>query len=89
MLKVENLVSGYGDLKIIKNINFEVNDKETVLVLGLNGAGKTTLLKTISGFVKIFSGKIFFDGKDLSRFDAYKRAKYGITMIMESAIFPD
>ncbi|MDP8003611.1 MAG: ATP-binding cassette domain-containing protein, partial [Caldisphaera sp.] len=72
-----------------KNINFEVNDKETVLVLGLNGAGKTTLLKTISGFVKIFSGKIFFDGKDLSRFDAYKRAKYGITMIMESAIFPD
>ncbi|MFP3228261.1 MAG: ABC transporter ATP-binding protein [Caldisphaera sp.] len=89
MLKVEHMYSGYGDLKIIKDVTFNVNNDESVVILGLNGAGKTTLLKSIAGFVKIFSGKIFFDDKDITNLDAYKRSKFGITMIMEQAIFPD
>ncbi len=89
MLKVDHISSGYGDLKIIKDVTFDVNNNETVLILGLNGAGKTTLLKSISGFVKLFSGKIFLDNNDITKLDAYKRAKLGITMIMEQAIFPD
>ncbi|AFZ70390.1 ABC-type branched-chain amino acid transport systems, ATPase component [Caldisphaera lagunensis DSM 15908] len=89
MLKVDHIYSGYGDLKIIKDVTFDVNKDETVLILGLNGAGKTTLLKSIAGFVKLFSGKIILDNNDITKLDSYKRAKLGITMIMEQAIFPD
>ncbi|MCE4607351.1 MAG: ABC transporter ATP-binding protein [Caldisphaeraceae archaeon] len=89
MLKVENLSSGYGSLKIIDGVSFEIKKNKVLLILGLNGAGKTTLLKTIAGFLRPFSGKILLEEKDITNLNAYQKAKTGITMITEYAIFPD
>ena len=46
MLKVEGLNIGYGDVQVVWDVNFAVNEGETVAIIGANGAGKTTTLKT-------------------------------------------
>ncbi|NLB89518.1 MAG: ATP-binding cassette domain-containing protein, partial [Syntrophomonadaceae bacterium] len=56
LLSIKNLVAGYGDIKIIKNLSLEVNQGEILSIVGANGAGKTTLLKTISGLITPDSG---------------------------------
>jgi ABC-type branched-subunit amino acid transport system ATPase component len=52
MLKIRNLESGYGKLRVLKGISLHVSPGEIVIIIGANGAGKTTLLKTISGILK-------------------------------------
>ena len=66
MLKVEGLNAGYGSVNILWDIGFEVKDGEIVAILGSNGAGKTTMVRTITGMVKASSGKVEFNGEDLS-----------------------
>ena len=66
MLKVECLNAGYGSVNILWDIGFEVKDGEIVAILGSNGAGKTTMVRTITGMVKASSGKVEFNGEDLS-----------------------
>ena len=66
MLKVEGLNAGYGSVNILWDIGFEVKDGEIVSILGCNGAGKTTMVRTITGMVKASSGKVEFNGEDLS-----------------------
>ncbi len=52
MLKIRNLVSGYGKIKVLKNISMHVASGEIVTIIGANGAGKTTLLSTIAGLIR-------------------------------------
>ena len=66
MLKVEGLNAGYGSVNILWDVGFEVKDGEIVAILGSNGAGKTTMVRTITGMVKASSGKVEFNGEDLS-----------------------
>ena len=66
MLKVEGLNAGYGSVNILWDIGFEVKDGEIVAILGSNGAGKTTMVRTVTGMVKASSGKVEFNGEDLS-----------------------
>jgi len=66
VLKVEGLNAGYGSVNILWDIGFEVKDGEIVAILGSNGAGKTTMVRTITGMVKASSGKVEFNGEDLS-----------------------
>ena len=67
MLDVENLRVGYGSLEVIKGLSFNVCEGEIVTILGSNGAGKSTTLRTISGLHRAGSGRISFDGKDITR----------------------
>ena len=67
MLKIKNLESGYGNLKVLRKISMHVNPGEIVTIIGANGAGKTTLLRSISGLLKARSGEILFDRQDLLR----------------------
>jgi len=67
MFKVENLKFSYGKKQILKGINFEINSSDIISILGPNGCGKTTLLKLILGFLKPSQGKIYFEGKDISK----------------------
>jgi len=67
MLAVENLVSGYGGVPILRGVSLEVGAGEIVAVLGANGVGKTTLNKTISGLVRAAAGAIRFDGAPIER----------------------
>ncbi len=67
MLKVENLSMGYGDLQVLWDVSFEVNEGEIVVLVGANGAGKSSTLNTISGIYKPLSGRILFRGEELNK----------------------
>jgi len=89
MLKIENLHFSYGDLKVLWDVNIEVQKGEIVTVVGANGAGKSTLLKNISGLVSPASGDITFNGADLTRCKAYEIVELGVVQVPEGRrIFP-
>jgi branched-chain amino acid transport system ATP-binding protein len=81
MLQVENLNSGYGKLKVLFNINFEAREKEITVIVGPNGAGKTTLLNSICSVATIYSGKILFEGKDITGLPIHRIARLGIAYL--------
>ncbi len=67
MLKVENLTKVYPNgTQALKNVSFEVADGEFLAVIGLSGSGKSTLLRCINRLIEPTSGKIFWDGVDVT-----------------------
>lgn len=66
LLKVESVVSGYGDIKVLWGVSFDIAQGETVCLVGSNGAGKTTLLRTISGLLPKQEGRVIFSGRDIT-----------------------
>ena len=90
MLKIEDLKVNYGGIEAVKGISFEVPENEIVTLIGANGAGKSTTLRTISGLVKASSGKITFDGDDITGLPPYEIVSKGITLVPEGRrVFPD
>lgn len=83
MLRIENLESGYDNLKVIQNVSIQVNPGEIVSIIGANGAGKTTLLKTITGLLRPLSGKILFDGQDITKISTQKIVYLGCSLVPE------
>ena len=83
MLKIRNLDSGYGKLRVLKNISLHVDGGEIVAMIGANGAGKTTLLQTITGLVKPADGQIEFHGKDCRRMPPHKIVANGCSLVPE------
>jgi ABC-2 type transport system ATP-binding protein len=65
-LELSGVESGYSDKPVLQEITFKADQNSIYVVLGPNGAGKTTLFRTIAGIIEPFSGKISFDGEDLS-----------------------
>jgi len=90
MLKVSDLKVNYGGIEAVKGISFEVPEGSIVTLIGANGAGKSTTLRTISGLVKPRSGKIEFQGEDITGKDPSYIVSKGITMVPEGRkIFPN
>jgi branched-chain amino acid transport system ATP-binding protein len=90
MLKIEDLKVNYGGIEAVKGISFEVPENQIVTLIGANGAGKSTTLRTISGLVKAASGKITFDGADITGLPPYEIVSKGITLVPEGRrVFPD
>ena len=83
MLSVYNINVWYGAIHAIKNVSFEVNDGETVALIGANGAGKSTTLKTLSGLLRSRSGSIKFMGEDLMHMPAEKIVQNGLVHVPE------
>ncbi|MDQ7094610.1 ABC transporter ATP-binding protein [Desulfosporosinus sp. PR] len=89
MLKVNNINVSYGKVEIIKQVSFEVNQGEVVVIIGANGAGKTTIMKTVTGLLKPTQGEITFEGRTISRTPAEKIVKLGLAMCPEGRqVFP-
>lgn len=90
MLKLENvsyIVEDNGFKKeILKNINLELNENETVVITGHNGSGKSTLMKCIVGILPVTSGKITFDGVDITEMTITDRAKLGIGYAFQTPV---
>ena len=84
MLAINKLNAGYGKLPVLHDINVEVEKGEFVALLGPNGVGKTTLMRSISGILPLTSGKIHFQGDDITGIDAYKINRRGISFVTES-----
>jgi branched-chain amino acid transport system ATP-binding protein len=90
LLRVENLDARHGLLHAVRGVSLEIAEGETVAVVGANGAGKTTLLRTIAGAHRPSSGRVLFDGSDVTRMPAHRRAQLGIALVPEGRrLFPD
>ena len=90
ILKLKNVSSGYGEIKILKNISLDLNEGEILGILGRNGMGKSTLIKTISGLIKPYEGSIFFKDQNITNNESFQKAKYGITTVIQGrGIFSD
>ncbi|MBS7699614.1 MULTISPECIES: ABC transporter ATP-binding protein [unclassified Chelatococcus] len=90
MLKLENIDAGYGATTILHDVSLEVNAGEVVTIVGANGAGKTTTLRTIAGLIRPTSGRILFEGQDITRLSAHETVDLGITLIPEGRqLFPE
>jgi branched-chain amino acid transport system ATP-binding protein len=89
ILRVESLCSGYGQLPVLDHVSLDVAPGEIVAVVGANGAGKTTLLLTIGGHLRAFSGRVNFDGHDVTSMPAHEAAPRGLVMVPEGGrLFP-
>ena len=80
VLQVHGLRAGYGSIRVLHGIDFEVKKGEIVALLGANGAGKTTTLRALSGIIPA-RGAIWLDGQDVIAMSADKRAQRGIAHI--------
>lgn len=83
MLKIRNLESGYGKIKVLKHVSMHVDPGEIVTIIGANGAGKTTLLSTIAGLVKAGSGEAEFKGTNILKTKAASIPGLGCVMVPE------
>lgn len=67
LLKLENVCKKFGKKEVLKNISFEINDKEIVAIVGPSGSGKSTLLRSINMIEPPSSGKIIYDKYDIMK----------------------
>jgi branched-chain amino acid transport system ATP-binding protein len=89
LLRVEELDCRYGLLQAVRGVSFEVAQGETVALIGANGAGKSTLLRAIAGAHKPHSGRVVFDGADVTSMRAHRRVSLGIALVPEGRrLFP-
>ena len=83
MLKIRNLESGYGKLRVLKHISMHVDGGEIVTIIGANGAGKTTLLSTIAGLIKATGGEMIFKDRNICGLAPSKVPALGCVMVPE------
>jgi len=88
MLKIQNLDCGYGRMKVIDGVHFEVG-AESVGLFGPNGAGKSTLIAAVMGMVRPWQGSIELDGKRIEGAETHVIARMGVALVpQERELFP-
>ena len=85
LLRTDSLVKKYKQRTVVKGVSIEVNQGEIVGLLGPNGAGKTTTFYMIVGLIKPFSGHVYLDNDEITKFPMYKRAQIGIGYLAQEA----
>lgn len=89
MLEMRNARIGYGPVTVVEDLSLRVGDGEAVFLIGPNGAGKSTTLRGISGLNQLQSGTVLWDGEDITRVPASRRASRGIAVVPEGRhVFP-
>lgn len=83
ILEVENLATGYRDLRAVWDVSLSARAGEVNVILGRNGAGKTTTLRAIAGLLPLQGGQLRLDGADIGRWPAHRRAAEGISFVQE------
>ena len=78
MLRIRDVTKKFGELVALDNVSLKVDGGECRGIIGPNGAGKTTLFNIISGFMKPTSGRIIYDGLDITGFKPYKLVEMGL-----------
>jgi branched-chain amino acid transport system ATP-binding protein len=81
MLQVDDLSAWYGQAQVLRRVSLEVKDGEVVTLVGRNGAGKTTLIRCLMGLHEKVTGRIEYDGTDISRLPDYRRARLGLGLV--------
>ncbi|HSF22278.1 MAG TPA: ABC transporter ATP-binding protein [Burkholderiales bacterium] len=78
LLSTQAIAKSFGDNRAVNNVDFTVRQGEVLALIGSNGAGKTTLVNLISGLYRPDSGRIDFDGRDVTSQSSYERIQAGI-----------
>ena len=90
LLEADKLCAGYGEMLVLKDVDFAVAEGSITAVIGSNGAGKTTLMRTLSGLIAARSGTITFDGRAVGGLPAHERLGLGVALVPEGRlVFPD
>lgn len=100
LLEVKNINAGYGKKQVLYDISFKIEQGEIVLLIGSNGSGKSTLLKVIYGLLTLWNkskessshktGKIYFDGEDITDLSTFQLLKKGLLYIpQQNSVFAD
>lgn len=83
MLEIKNLTVNYGAITALRGISFEVKQGDIVTLIGANGAGKTTSLRAISGLLKVRSGEVVYQGRNIANLPPHEIVKLGISHVPE------
>lgn len=83
-LHIDDISLSFGGIKALQHISFDVRDGEILSVIGPNGAGKTSLINSINGFYKPQTGRLVFEGQEITRIPPYKRAQLGISRTFQN-----
>ncbi|QYC41543.1 High-affinity branched-chain amino acid transport ATP-binding protein LivF [Nonomuraea coxensis DSM 45129] len=89
LLELHGVHAAYGEVEVLHGIDLSVREGAILALLGANGSGKTTLCATIAGLVPVTSGRIVFDGEDITALDTLRRVGRGLVLVPESrGVFP-
>ena len=89
LLRADGIHAGYGKLEILHGVSLEVRPRELVSVIGPNGAGKSTAFKAIVGLLHPKSGRVLFDGKEVTGLPPYEVLRLGLAYVPQGRIvFP-
>lgn len=89
MIRLENIHQYYGQSHTLRGLSFEISPSRCTCIMGRNGVGKTTLAKVIMGLLPLREGAIYYEGSDISKLGADKRAGLGIGYVPQGReIFP-
>ena len=86
MLELKDICFTRDNRKILNNINLKIDTNKFIAITGPNGSGKSTLVKMIMGIEKPDSGKIIFEGKDITNLEINERAKLGISFAFQQPV---
>jgi ABC-type branched-subunit amino acid transport system ATPase component len=85
LLEVRGLARHYGGVAAVSDCSFDVAEREVLGLIGPNGAGKSTVIGLVSGFIQPDAGSVVFDGSDITRLPAHKRARRGLVRTFQIA----
>ncbi len=89
LLEFRDIDTHYGDLHVLKQVNYAIDKGEIVCLLGGNASGKSTTMKTIMGVVRPTRGNVIFDGEPIERLSTSERVRRGIAPVLEARrLFP-
>jgi len=89
ILKVEHLNKAFGGLQATHDVNYEMKNGEISAIIGPNGAGKSTFFNLLTGYHRVDSGRVLFQGKDITNWPPHKIARLGIARAFQiSNIYP-
>ena len=91
MIEIKNINKSFGDNKVLKNVNMTFKKGKTNLIIGESGSGKTTLIKILIGLYKNYSGKVLFDGSNVSEMNKkeLKKLRQDIGMLFQGGALYD
>src|SRR5262249_54971098 len=90
LLEISNLNFAYGDVQVLRGVSLSVNAGEIVTLVGSNGAGKSTTLRNISRLLRPGSGRLTFDGHDLTQLAPHQVVELGVVQVPEARrVFPE
>src|SRR5258707_12906339 len=89
LLEFKDVDTYYGELHVLKKVNYEIRAGEIVCLLGGNASGKSTTMKTVLGIVQPSRGTVTYDGVDISKLRTAERVKRGIAPVPKAGrLFP-